>query len=259
VVLNADAWLDADFLVAALPCFDDPTTGAVQGKLLRHNGRTATGIIDSTGLVIMRNRRVLGRGQGEPDGDHFDISDEVFGPDGAAAIYRRAALDDVALPFGAKNGPEYFDEAFFAYKEDVDLAWRLRLRGWRTAYVPTAKAWHLRTARETSSAGLWTLRRERRELPPAIDALGFANHRLAQLKDDRLTDLLRDILPFATRETLAWGQRFARPGAAVAAIIRITRLSPQMLRKRRLIQSRRAIGNRIRPWLAMDRQRRAIR
>jgi GT2 family glycosyltransferase len=61
---------------------------------------------------------------------------EVFGPCGGAALYSRAMLNDVGL----------FDEDFFAYHEDVDLAWRARLRGWRCLYVPTAVVHHYHSA-----------------------------------------------------------------------------------------------------------------
>ena len=61
----------------------------------------------------------------------------VFGASGAAALYRRAALEDVAYP-----GGEVFDEGFFSYREDADLAWRLQRRGWRCLYWPAARAAH---------------------------------------------------------------------------------------------------------------------
>jgi len=57
----------------------------------------------------------------------------VFGPCAGAALYRRAMLDQVGL----------FDEDFFAYLEDVDLAWRGRLAGWRAVYVPQARVYHV--------------------------------------------------------------------------------------------------------------------
>ncbi len=67
----------------------------------------------------------------------------VFGASAGGALYRRAALDDVALPGGgeARAGP--FDEAFFMYLEDVDLAWRLRLRGWESVLAPAARIAHV--------------------------------------------------------------------------------------------------------------------
>jgi GT2 family glycosyltransferase len=61
---------------------------------------------------------------------------EVFGPCAGAALYRRAMLDQVGL----------FDEEFFAYLEDVDLAWRARLAGWRCLYAPEASVLHVHSA-----------------------------------------------------------------------------------------------------------------
>ena len=57
----------------------------------------------------------------------------MFGASGAAALYRRAMLDDVRVE------GEWFDENFFAYREDADLAWRAQLLGWRCRYVAAAR------------------------------------------------------------------------------------------------------------------------
>ena len=78
------------------------------------------------------------RGENEPDHGQYDTAGEVFGVCAAAALYRRAMLDDVRVD------DEYFDSTFFAYYEDVDLDWRARLRGWKAHYVPTAVAEHER-------------------------------------------------------------------------------------------------------------------
>ncbi len=58
---------------------------------------------------------------------------EVFGPCAAAALYRRSAIEGVGL----------FDERWFCYLEDVDLAFRLRLRGERCLFVPSSRARHM--------------------------------------------------------------------------------------------------------------------
>jgi GT2 family glycosyltransferase len=65
-----------------------------------------------------------------------DKAADVFGPSGAAALYRRRMLD-------ALGG---FDESFFAYLEDADLAWRGRMQGWRCLYVPGAVVLHRHSA-----------------------------------------------------------------------------------------------------------------
>jgi GT2 family glycosyltransferase len=61
---------------------------------------------------------------------------EIFGACAAAALYRRSAVMDVGG----------FDEDFFCYFEDVDLSFRLRLAGHRSALVPNAVAHHLGSA-----------------------------------------------------------------------------------------------------------------
>jgi hypothetical protein len=78
---------------------------------------------------------------GEVDHGQFDQPDEVFGVDGAAPLYRRKMLEDIQIK------GQYFDESFFIHKEDVDLAWRARLLGWRCWYTPEAVAVHPRSFR----------------------------------------------------------------------------------------------------------------
>jgi len=65
----------------------------------------------------------------------------VFGASAGAALYRREALVDVA-ELDASGRPAVFDPDYFMYLEDVDLAWRLRLRGWEGAYAPAARVLH---------------------------------------------------------------------------------------------------------------------
>ena len=232
VLLNADAWLDDRFVASAVAALADPAVGAVQGKLLRPDGAT----IDSTGLVALRTRLFLNRGQGEPDDGRFDVPGEVFGPDGAAAVYRRAALEDVAV------GAEILDETFFAYKCDVDLAWRLRWRGWRTAYVPGAVARHGRTMRRDVAGGVRTVLAQRRAGPAAMRELSFCNQRLMQIKNESLGGLVRHGTPWLVREVAAWGFFLATEPGRFRAVARMARLAPTAYRKRRIILRRRAPG-----------------
>ena len=80
-----------------------------------------------------RDHMPTDRGGGEPDDGRYDTVEEVFGPNGGAGLYRRAALDEIGL----------FDEDFFFYYEDVDLAWRARFAGWTCIYAPTAVCKHV--------------------------------------------------------------------------------------------------------------------
>src|SRR5262249_58653681 len=112
--------------------------GSLSGKLLRGDPVEGPSVIDSAGHVLYRNRTALNRGENEPDRGQFDEPAEVFGVCAAAALYRRAMLEDVRV------GDDYFDSTFFAYLEDVDLDWRARLRGWKAWYAPAAVAIHER-------------------------------------------------------------------------------------------------------------------
>jgi GT2 family glycosyltransferase len=69
---------------------------------------------------------------------------EVFGAHGGASLFRRKALEDVA-DLTRDGRSEVFDSTYFMYLEDVDLAWRLRLRGWRSAVVTAVPVRHVQS------------------------------------------------------------------------------------------------------------------
>jgi len=128
--LNNDAepepgWLEA--LVQAIEC--DERVGMCSSKMLFADRPE---MINSTGICVDRVGIVWDRRIGELDTNDEQEPVQVFGACGGAALYRRAMLDQVGG----------FDQDFFAYLEDVDLAWRARLAGWRGLYVPAARVLH---------------------------------------------------------------------------------------------------------------------
>ena len=140
LVLNQDIILEPKFLEHLTSFMDShPEAGAATGKLLRGQEQQKTNYIDSVGLSIYKNHRIVDMGSGELDKGQFDEEEEIFGVSGAAPMYRRRALEQTA-----ENG-QFFDEDFFIYKEDVDLAYRLRWRGWKSFLVPKARAYHDRS------------------------------------------------------------------------------------------------------------------
>jgi GT2 family glycosyltransferase len=134
VTLNNDTEPDPAWLAALVSVAEeDPTVGMCASKMLFAD---RPGIINSTGICIDQAGIAWDRRGGESDDDSEMSPVEVFGPCGGAAMYRRAMLDKIGL----------FDEDFFAYLEDVDLAWRARRAGQRCLYVPTARVFHRHSA-----------------------------------------------------------------------------------------------------------------
>ncbi|MCB9487556.1 MAG: glycosyltransferase family 2 protein, partial [Deltaproteobacteria bacterium] len=139
LLLNPNVVLPPDTLRALVEALENAPedVAAVQPKLLR-GGEPPT--LDSTGVVLnLGGMSPYDRGQGEEDRGQYDGDADVFGPTAACALWRREALFDLAV-----DG-EIFDEGYFAYYEDVDLAWRARSAGNRFLYVPQAHATHDRT------------------------------------------------------------------------------------------------------------------
>lgn len=149
LLLNFDVFLEPGFTSEMLQAVTaDERIGMVSGKLYRNEGGGGTQTLDSTGFA-MRHYFSTPRGEGMEDSGQFDdiAHRTIFGPCGAAPLYRRAMLEDI------RCGGEYFDEDFVNYVEDVDLAWRAQLRGWKAVYAPPAVAYHERGAtRKTNLA-----------------------------------------------------------------------------------------------------------
>ena len=183
-------------------------------------------LIDGAGDVLRWSGVVIPRGRGERDIGQYETPVEVFSACGGAALYRRAAFDEVGL----------FDEAFFAQMEDVDWGFRARLLGYGCRYVPGAVAYHMGSA---------SMRREGRP-DPWFWGLPVRNCIWMWTKNYPRDCLLRNAhlllahelagLYFATREGMARAQLRAWRDAL--------RGLPRVLRQRREIQARRSIGRR---------------
>ena len=145
MTVNPDVVATPSFVRELVAALDDASdVGSVAGLLLRPDGT-----VDSAGHRIFHPRLFRNRGEGEAP-DAYRRPGDVFGTTGAAALYRRVALDDAAAHDPAGRP---WDEGCFAFWEDVDLDWRLARLGWRCRYVPAAVAVHERgVARRAASA-----------------------------------------------------------------------------------------------------------
>jgi GT2 family glycosyltransferase len=235
--LNPDVRLAPRYLerlVAALR--SDAQIGTTCGKLLLDDSGAGASqrLIDSTGLFLNRARRQYLRGHGEPDRGQYERSTEVFGACGAAPLFRRSMLEDVRV-----DG-EYFDTDFFMHKEDVDLAWRARLFGWKAIYEPGAAALHRRSFRP----GV------RSPVGDELKAHAIKNRYLTIVKNEQLSNLLRDWPWMFGYDLGILAYLLVRERSSLAGIVALLRLLPDALRKRRTIMRRaRVRGRDLRPLM----------
>ena len=268
--LNSDAILTPNYLEQALKSFDDEKVSAVQGKLLRYDFekneikkdlKSKKNIIDTIGLVMLKNRRIIAQAQGEQDYGQYEKEKEIFGADGAVPIYRRTALEDVKMPMilpplnlplvkGEKNKiGEFFDEDFFLYKEDVDLAWRLRLYGWKTIYQPKAIAYHGRGAGDSAATTYRRIIEERRKISQKPKYYSFKNQRLMQIKNEMPLLLLIDSPYFLFKEIGSWIYVIIFEHYTIKAIKELFSQMPMAFKKRKIImKKRRVTWKEMRKW-----------
>lgn len=132
LLLNSDTLVTPNFLQPLISLMqEDPKISAVQPKILKLEKKS---LIDSAGQIAYKWGSVRDIGIGKPDGPLFQKRREIFGACAAAALYKVSALKDVGL----------FDERLFSLFEDVDISWRLRLKGYRIMHEPNSIVYHKR-------------------------------------------------------------------------------------------------------------------
>jgi len=237
--LNQDVILEKDFIERLAEVMEkDGRIGAIQGRLYKINdfNHLQREIIDTTGLLIYKNRRVVNRGQGEKENGQYGLQEEIFGADGAAPLYRRAALEDVKY----KN--EYFDEDFFCYKEDIDLSWRMRIFGWKIVYEPKAVGYHLRGAGESATVNLAEIIRQRKRISSFAKFYSFKNQRLMQVKNEFVGLFFRHFFSILIKEAGAWLYALLFESYARRAIKQFFSELPRACEKRKYIMANKRIG-----------------
>ncbi len=146
IVLNNDTKLDERCIGELASCAKkNPEAGSIQPKILNFYEKEK---IDCAGILLSVDGVATNRGYGQKDGGQYDSEEEIFGANGTASLFSRDALEKTQIKPG-----EYFDNDYFAYYEDVDLAWRLRLAGFKSFYCPGAKLFHVHSATANRIAG----------------------------------------------------------------------------------------------------------
>jgi GT2 family glycosyltransferase len=235
--LNPDVRLERGYVEECVSALEraGERFGSATGTLYRAAGveMRPLAAIDTTGIRMTRSGR------------HLDMTDpppprgsgprEVFGVSGAAAVYRRRCLEHLSV------AGEIFDEDFFAYREDADLAWRARLFGWKSIHVPEAIAYHVR--RVTPEV--------RKELPEEINMHSVKNRFLLRLKNEGRALAIRNAPWELGRDLTVALATLTVERTSLPAWRWLWRNRARVMRKREEIQRRRVVSDReIFEWFA---------
>lgn len=217
LVLNPDVKLDTQYIERLVEYMErHPEVGSTTGKLVL---KSSPETVDSTGLVMNCIWRAFDRGAGE-QASAYTESGEVFGVSGAAALYARTMIEDISIQ------GEFFDADFFAYKEDVDVAWRAALLGWKAYYCAEAIGIHERGWKKGS----------RKSRPIFIRKASFINRYKMIYKNLSGTSWLRNIPKLFAYELATHGYILLREPKVIGAWIDFWRELPELRRKRREIR-----------------------
>ncbi|HOT92212.1 MAG TPA: glycosyltransferase family 2 protein [Anaerolineae bacterium] len=219
VLLNNDTEADSGWLEAVAATFDrHPDVGLVASKMLLFDQRDT---FHTAGDYVTPDGLAHNRGVWQKDEGQYNHAAYVFSACGGSAAYRKTMLDAIGL----------LDDDFFFSFEDVDLAWRAQLAGWRCLYVPDAVVYHKLKA---SGGGVTA-------------SFHDGRNRIYTLTKNYPADLWhvywREVL--GAQLKLAWEALRLWRGAAARATLRGIVAGvwgiPKMWRKRRAIQATRRV------------------
>ncbi len=231
MTLNPDVLLLPDFIQALVDAGQfDRKVGTVCGKLLTILASfdlPDKPLVDSTGIYFTPTMRHLDRGSQEVDNGHYLNHEYVFGATAAAALYRRAMIDDIAIE------DEFFDPDFFVYREDADVAWRAQLLGWKCIYTPHARGYHVRNV----------LPGNRRALPSVINMHSVKNRFLMRIKNMTGDLYRRNFFSITARDLVVLSCCLVREQSSLKALAYVGRNWKRVLAKRREIMRRKRVDD----------------
>lgn len=221
LLLNNDAELEKDCLAHLVAALErKPECGMAVPKLLQWSNPD---YLDGAGDEFLLGGGAFRVGQGELDQGQHDQVEFVLSACGAAALFRRSLFDDIG----------YFDEDFFAYREDVDLSLRAQLRKHRCVFVPEARARHRGSATFGAASH------------PEIIRLSTRNQIWLLIKNYPAPVLLRLAPRLAVFQILWLGLAIRKKAllSCLSGYLGVFPLLRKMLGKRRACLARRLLGD----------------
>ncbi len=229
-ILNNDVVIDSDCLTPLIQVFErDETIALAQPKILSLSNKqnfeyagAAGGLMDRFGYPFAAGRIF---NEVERDRGQYDESMEIFWASGAALFARKSMVMEAGG----------MDASFFAYMEEIDLAWRMHLLGYKVIYVPEASIFHL------GSAGME--RKSSRHL-----YLNHRNNLVMVLKNYSAYSLLRVlpvrlVLEAATMVYALLRENPLRAKAILKAAVNVTREFKTILKERKKVQAMRVVDD----------------
>jgi GT2 family glycosyltransferase len=228
--LNPDALLTNAYVENMVTALEtDPKIGMVAGKLLLFNPTLDINqaVIDSTGLFLHKTRQQYLRDHAQLDVGQYDKIEYIFGACGAAPLYRKEMLE------ACRFEGQYFDESFFAHKEDVDLVWRAQLMGWKCIYTPHAVAFHDRTFKPG----------HRETISKEIRMHAVKNRYLLLIKNELPLTFAKHAFHILFYDLKIVGYLLLFEWYSFKGLFMVFSLIPQMLRWRKFIMSNRKVSS----------------
>ena len=240
LAMAVDVILDESFIKNAVEIMErNSRVGALEAKIynysLVNNEVKQTNIIDTCGFKIFKSRRIVNIDHGEKDNGQYDNLIEIFGVEGACPFFRRDAIENIRI-----NG-QLCDHDYFWYGDDLDLAWRMNMLGWKQVFAPTVVAWHDRqTTKSLKRSWLdYVLRVPiRHQIPLKKRRLDWRNTRWTIIKNDYIINILKDLPFILVREAAVFGYTLLFEPKVFLEVGNFFKLMPKMLKKRREIMRR---------------------
>ncbi|MCB0352534.1 MAG: glycosyltransferase family 2 protein [Bdellovibrionales bacterium] len=263
LVLNPDVFLEENCIEVLVRCIfrsTDPSVQAYVPLLLKSNSELTPLVpeqVDSAGITFTSDLRHFDRFQNKLVSELDLREEEVPGGTGACLLITKDFIEQVSfrgardqegvqslypqLMEGSETRLQVFDEAFFAYREDAELALRAQRLGLRAVFIPQARAFHVR--RVTPE--------KRVALSSDINALGVRNRFLLQLLHYRpFRAPLRCLRGFVWRNLLVLVGIFTVEQSSMRALREVWLLRKRCLERNRMLEQRGASLSRIWRWYA---------
>lgn len=254
LILNPDLRLEKNTLRRLLAALqEDNECGSATPRILRADENLDAVLphrLDGAGMELTLALRHFDRASEQADTGQFLQNEHVFGGSGACLLLKRALVEDLLLegPYdqdlwsiypqlrdNAERRAALLDEAFFAYREDADLAWRAQNLGWKCLFVAGAGAYHVRKV----------LPERRSSLSKEINRWSVRNRFLLQLNNYSAVAMPAAFLPgILWRNLLVLIAVLTVELSSAGALAEVLKLLRRALARRKIIKARAAARGR---------------